>query len=333
MKRFFLSTLLLCLLAPLAMAKPTTIRIASIAPDGTGWMKIMREAADEIKVKTDDRVRIRYFPGGVQGSDKTVLRKIQTRQLQGGAVSSGSLTTLSLMTQLYSLPFTFNNLDEIRAARVKFDPIIEQGLADSGFTLLGMSEGGFAYIMSNGALQGKDDFKSKKVWVPEGDLISQTTFKNGGVEPISLPISDVYTSLQTGLIDTIGANASSVVALQWHGKLKQAADYPLIFLFGMLVVDSRVLNGLSDEDKATVKEVMRAAFLRMDKQNEQDEIAARQALINNGVEFVQLHPQTQQGWRKMAGDSLSTLAEQNVYPVDVYQELIQFLEEYRAKAK
>ena len=332
MKRLILSAFFLCLVVPFASAKTTTIRIASIAPDGTGWMKIMREAADEIKQKTDDRVRIRYFPGGVQGSDKTVLRKIQTRQLQGGAVSSGSLTTISTITNLYSLPFTFKNLDEIRAARAHFDSKIEQGLEEKGFTLLGMSEGGFAYIMANGSLQYADDFKSKKVWAPEGDLVSQTTFKNGGVEPIVLPISDVYTSLQTGLIDTIGANASSVIALQWHSKLKQAADYPLIFLFGMLVVDSRALHGLDAADQAIVKDTMRAAFLRMDKQNEQDEAAARQALINNGVEFVQLDAETQASWRKMAADSLSTLAEQNVYPLETYQELQAFLETYRAKA-
>jgi len=218
MFRYLLALCLAALLSPLAQAAPTTLKIATIAPDGTGWMKLMRKAADEIESQTQGRVKVRYFPGGVQGSDKSVLRKIQIRQLQGGAVSVGALSSITNMTQLYSLPFTFRNLDEIRAVRGEFDPYIAKALEEKGYTLLGLSEGGFAYLMSNSPLRSSVDVRTKKVWVPEGDIISQTTFENGKVEPISLPISDVYTSLQTGLIDTVGANLSSVIALQWHTK-------------------------------------------------------------------------------------------------------------------
>lgn len=329
MKRFFLFTLLLSLASTFSYAQTTTIRIATLAPDGTSWMKMMREAATQIQQDTDNRVRIRFFPGGVQGSDKSVLRKIQIRQLQGGAVSSGSLVNVTNLTQLYSLPFTFQNLDEIRAVRSEFDPIIAQALEDKGLTLLGLSEGGFAYLMSNSPLNDASSFSSKKVWVPEGDIISQTTFKNGGVEPISLPISDVYTSLQTGLIDTLAANPSSVIALQWHTKLNYAADYPLAFIFGMLVVDSRTLKGLSESDQAIVKERMKDAFKRMDLLNAKDEQAARAALEKNGVQFQPLNAALQADWRQMAADSMDSFKEQNIYPVEAYQQLTERLQALR----
>lgn len=329
MKRFFLFTLLLSLASTFSYAQTTTIRIATLAPDGTSWMKMMREAATQIQQDTDNRVRIRFFPGGVQGSDKSVLRKIQIRQLQGGAVSSGSLVNVTNLTQLYSLPFTFQNLDEIRAVRSEFDPIIAQALEDKGLTLLGLSEGGFAYLMSNSPLNDASSFSSKKVWVPEGDIISQTTFKNGGVEPISLPISDVYTSLQTGLIDTLAANPSSVIALQWHTKLNYAADYPLAFIFGMLVVDSRTLKGLSESDQAIVKERMKDTFKHMDLINEKDEQAARAALEKNGVQFQPLNAALQADWRQMAADSMDSFKEQNIYPVEAYQQLTERLQALR----
>lgn len=329
MKRSFLLALLLCLAIPFSYAKPTTIKIATLAPDGTSWMKLMREAASQIQQDTEDRVRIRFFPGGVQGSDKSVLRKIQIRQLQGGAVSSGSLVNITNMTQLYSLPFTFRNLDEVRAIRGEFDPLIAKALEDKGFTLLGLSEGGFAYLMSNSSLADNSTFSSKKVWVPEGDVISQETFKNGGVEPISLPISDVYTSLQTGLIDSLAANPSSVIALQWHSKLRYAADFPLALILGTLVVDSRILSTLSDADQAIVKQRMKEAFQKMDAVNEKDEIAARSALENNGVEFQALDAETQASWRKMAADSMSSFREKGIYPVETYNLLLERLAELR----
>lgn len=330
MKYLLSLALAFCLASPLANAQ-TTLKIATLAPDGTSWMKLMREAAAQIQEETEGRVRIRYFPGGVQGGDKSVLRKIQIRQLQGGAVSSGALVNVTEMTQLYNLPFTFQNLAEVRAVRAKFDPLIEKALADKGFTLLGLSEGGFAYLMSASSLADAKSFASKKVWVPEGDIVTQGTFKNGGVEPIALPVSDVYTSLQTGLLDTVAANPSTIIALQWHSKLNYAADLPLAFLFGMLVVDSRALSGVSAGDQKIIRDRMREAFNKMDLVNEQDDIAARQALEKNGVKFQTLSSADQDAWRKMAADSIESLKGKNIYPEAEYQKLLEHINVLRSK--
>ncbi|MEP6939242.1 MAG: TRAP transporter substrate-binding protein DctP, partial [Rudaea sp.] len=61
----------------------SVIKIATVAPDGTAWMKEMRAAAEAVKTRTGDRVEIKYYPGGVMGDDATVLRKIKIGQLQG----------------------------------------------------------------------------------------------------------------------------------------------------------------------------------------------------------------------------------------------------------
>ncbi|MCD8523005.1 MAG: TRAP transporter substrate-binding protein DctP [Saccharospirillaceae bacterium] len=331
MKLITAVALTLSLLSPFSQAA-TTLKIATLAPDGTGWMKLMRQAADEINTETEGRVKIKYFPGGVQGSDKSVLRKMQIRQLQGGAVSSGAMAHITNVTQIYSLPFTFRNLDEVRAVRAEYDHHIAAALQEKGYVLLGLSEGGFAYLMSNQPIKTSVDARSQKVWVPEGDIISQTTFENGQVEPISLPVSDVYTSLQTGLIDTVAVNATSAIAMQWHTKLSYATDFPLVFLFGMLVVDERAFSKIDAADQAAVKRLMAAAFRAMDVQNEKDEKSAREALINNGMQFVELSEEDKTAWRKMAQDSIDALREKSVYPADLYNQLKQSLENKRQAA-
>tara|TARA_R110001583_G_scaffold177014_1_gene331892 strand:+ start:2077 stop:3069 length:993 start_codon:yes stop_codon:yes gene_type:complete len=319
--------LVLSLLATSAQA--ATLKIATLAPDGTSWMKLFREAAAEIKTETEGRVNVKYFPGGVQGSDKSVLRKMQIRQLQGGAVASGAFAQIASSTQLYSLPFTFRNLEEVRAIREEFDPYIIQDLAKNGYVVLGISEGGFAYLMSNKAIRTSSDVQDRKVWVPEGDMISQTTFENGGVSPIALPVSDVYTSLQTGLIDTVAVNPSTSIALQWHTKLDYATDYPLVFLIGMMVVDDSAFKKISTADQATVKRVMAATFAKMDAQNEIDEAGARQALAQNGIEFVELTEADKTAWQALAKGAVAALPDKNVYPVDLYKKLQQRLIELR----
>lgn len=320
--------LTLLLATPLANAA-TTLKIASLAPDGTSWMKMMRKAAKDIKQQTDGRVKIKYFPGGVQGSDKSVLRKMRIRQLQGGAVATGVMADIANESLLYNLPFTFRSLDEVRAIRDEFDPIITTALEKKGYVVLGLSEGGFAYLMSNKPLKTSDDVRAQKVWVPEGDVVSQTTFTSGDVDPISLPVSDVYTSLQTGLIDTIAATPSGAIALQWHSKLNYATDFPLIFLFGMMVVDERAFNKLSSDDQQVVRTIMHQTFKAMDAQNEKDEAGARIALQQNGMEFVELSATDKALWQQLANKALAELKSKNVYPVAVYERLQQRLRTYR----
>lgn len=313
-----------------SQAMAATLKIATVVPNGSSWMNEMKAAAKEVKEKTNGRVKIKYYPGGVMGSDKTVLRKMRSGQLHGGAISAGALAHIYNGVQLYSLPFTFNNLDEVRHVRETFDPIIAQGLADKGFQLLGLSEGGFAYLMSNKALTKASDIQGQKVWVPEGDLIGNEIFTVAGIKPIASPISNVYTGLQTGLLDTVTVNPSGAIALQWHTKIQHLSDEPLLLIMGMLVVDQKAFKKISDSDQAIVKQEVAAAFKRLDGMNAEGDISARAALKKNGIIFDK--PSGTE-WRKIADTAMANLAKIDAYPANTYQELLKALEVYRAAQK
>ena len=53
-----------------------TLKFATLAPAGTTWMKEMKAGAKQIKQRTEGRVKIKFYPGGVMGNDESVLRKI-----------------------------------------------------------------------------------------------------------------------------------------------------------------------------------------------------------------------------------------------------------------
>ena len=307
-------------------AMAVTLKIATVVPNGSSWMKEMKAAAKEVKQKTDGRVKIKYYPGGVMGSDKTVLRKMRSGQLHGGAISAGALAHIYNGVQLYSLPFTFNNLDEVRHVRKTFDPVITKGLSDKGFQLLGLSEGGFAYLMSNKAINNAVDIQGQKVWIPEGDLIGNEIFTVAGIKPIASPISNVYTGLQTGLLDTVTINPAGAIALQWHTKIKHLADEPLLLIMGMLVVDQKAFKKITADDQIIVKQTVADAFKRLDTLNERGDIGARTALQKNGVIF-----DTPSGneLREIAKKALINLKKINAYPADTYQRMQHDLKEYR----
>lgn len=303
-----------------------TLKIATVVPNGSSWMNEMKAAAKEVKEKTEGRVKIKYYPGGVMGSDKTVLRKMRSGQLHGGAVSAGSLAQIYNGVQLYSLPFTFNNLDEVHHVRKTFDPIIAQGLADNGFQLLGLSEGGFAYLMSNKAITNKSDIQGQKVWIPEGDIIGNEIFTVAGISPIASPVSNVYTGLQTGLLDTVTINPTGAIALQWHTKIQHLSDEPLLLIMGMLVVDQKAFDKIKADDQILVKKTIATAFKRLDIINAEGDISARDALQKNGVIFDK--PSGDE-LRDVSKKALKNLEKVNAYPADIYKDILKSLEEYR----
>ena len=319
----------LMLVSMCSLSHAATLKIATLAPDGTNWMKSMRAAADQIKTETDGRVKMKFFPGGIQGSDKTVLRKMRIGQLSGGAVSTGALTDIANEAQLYNLPFTFRNQQEMAAVRPEFDHYITDALEAKGYVVLGLTEGGFAYIMGNKPLRTQADFAGTKVWAPEGDVITAGVFQNAGIDPVILPISDVYTSLQTGLIDTVGVNMTASIALQWHTKLSHVTDMPLLALVGTMVVSEKAFSKISADDQAIVRRVMKETYAAMDKQNAIDEESARKALESNGMTFVQLTDAEKATWQQLADATLKQLADQGVYPVELFKKLQARLDELR----
>ena len=112
MSRYIIPLLLFICLQPI-VANATTFKIATLSPEGSIWMKVMRAGADELAEKTNNRVKIKYYPGGVMGDDMAVMRKIRIRQLQGGAVTLGTVSSYFSDSQVYSLPMLFRNLDEV----------------------------------------------------------------------------------------------------------------------------------------------------------------------------------------------------------------------------
>jgi len=298
------------LLAVLPAAHGATFKIAAIVPDGTSWMKELRASAAEISRRTDGRVKFRFYPGGVMGNDASVLRKIRIGQLHGGALTGGGLSSIYSDSQIYSLVFAFKSYDEVDYVRERMDPLLLDGLKSNGFISFGLNEGGFAYLMSDKPLRCIDDLRNQKVWSPEGDRISRTAFEAIGISPIPLPLTDVLTGLQTGLVNTFGTSPIGAIALQWHTRVKYLTDMPLLYLYGSLVIQRNAFEKLSAQDQAIVSEILGEATRRLSEQNRKDNQAAREALSEQGIEFIQPGEAQMVRWNSRVSQAMDALVEQ-----------------------
>jgi TRAP-type C4-dicarboxylate transport system substrate-binding protein len=276
------------------------LKIATLSPEGSEWMQKMREGAKEIALKTDNRVKFKFYPGGIMGSEKAVLRKIRVGQLHGGAITAGSLAHIYPELRLYFLPMIFKSFEEVDYVRKQMDPLLISGLEQIGFVTFGLAEGGFAYVMSRAPVRNTDDLRNQKVWMPDSDITILEVMEAFDIKPISLPIADVRTSLQTGLIDAVTVSPIGAIVLQWHTRLKYLTDMPLAYVYGMLAVDRKVFEQITPDDQKIVRDIMGGVFRGIDQKNRKDNVEALKVLRKHGIQFVKPDSVTENQWHEVA---------------------------------
>ena len=266
-------------------AYATDIKIATIAPNQSTWMIDMRVAGKTVKERTDGRVNLKFYGGGVQGASSKVLQKIKIGQLHGGMFAPIDFMKTYVDVSLYGLPFAFESWEEMRYVREQMDADLAAGFERHNFVTFGFV-GSFAMILSNQPVRSKSDLRGKKVWLPEGDLISFEALKALNLSPVSLPVTDVLTGLQTGLLDMAAIPPEVAVALQWHTRVRYFTDMPLLYAMSFLAIDKRTLNKLSANDRAVLTEVLSETFIRMDARMPFESLDATEALVDIGIQKI-----------------------------------------------
>ena len=301
--KFAIASLCALLLSALSAIAPAqaqqVIKIATVAPEGSAWMRELRAAGAEVQSGSQGRVLVKFYPGGVMGSDQVVVRKMRFGELHGGMLTSSELAVTYPDAAVYSLPFQFENWAQVDKVRPLIDPLLAKGFEAHGMHMLAASSIGFAYIMSTKPLHNREDMERAKVWIPQNDAIAERTFKSAGVSTIPLPLGDVFTSLQTGLVDTVANTPSGAVAMQWHGKVKYMINLPLTFVVGYVVLDGKVWRQLSAADQAVVGKAFAGAAARMDANIKRDDAAALEAMKKQGLALTSLDPAEAARWREI----------------------------------
>jgi TRAP-type C4-dicarboxylate transport system substrate-binding protein len=324
----------LCLFACLLLtvqAEAKVLKIATISPEGSGWMKAMRAAAKTIETETAGRVKLKFYPGGVMGNDAAVLKKIRIRQLHGAAVPAGSLRKFYNDVEIYSLPLRFKNFEEVDYVRSKMDDKIVAGIEEGGFVTFGLGEGGLAYAMSNTAINTVQELKQKKVWIPSNDQSALQAVQAFDISPFPLDISNVLVSLQTGMVDTVATSPIAAIALQWHTQVKTITDLPLIYFYAVLAIDKKTFSKLKAEDQAIMRDVLGKTFKEIDAQNRKDNIAAFQALTAQGIKLNKPSAEQAAAWYERADKAVEKIADEGIVSKEALQELSKHLQDFRAQ--
>lgn len=242
------------LMTTAASVNAKTYRLATNATQNSTTGVLLSEFAENVADQTNDRVKIKIFWNGTLGNQNEYLRQMQDGVVDMGMINSGTLETLSPALGVMNLPYIFRSKDEY--AQTLSDPrvgeAIDSYVSDSGLQQLGYLSNGFRSIYTTKPINTFEDLKGIKLRCISSESYI-TMMKHFGVVPTPLPLSDVYSAMEQGIVD----GAEGGLAGLWEMKLGEVAKYALqdehTRLTDFVLASQKFTAKLDPKDLAIVK--------------------------------------------------------------------------------
>lgn len=335
MKNTLLAFLVFALTSLAAHAEEAyVLKFATLAPGGSTWMNIISEWAAKVDKESQGRLKFKLYAGGVSGDEPDMLRKIRFGQIHGAAMTGHGIGYIYSPARVLEIPFLFRTYEEVDYVRAKLMPEFRAGFRKNEFELLGWMEVGFLRFFSRAPIHTMDDLKKRRIWLWQGDPLGIAVFKASDIAPVPLPITEVYTSLSTGLIDTVIAPPLGAIALQWFTKTPYMTELPMADGIGGLVVSSKFFNKLPADLQALLLRSGNEASEKLISETRKDNEKSLAVLKQNGVTFTLAAKDVKDADAFSIRDrAAADLAKSGYIPADIYERARKSLDEYRAKKK
>jgi TRAP-type C4-dicarboxylate transport system substrate-binding protein len=295
-------------------------------------MNVMKEYDAAIRKESGGRLGFRMYPSGVQGDEKTVIRKIGVGQLHAAGFTGVGLGEIAPKERILDTPFLIRSSEEADNLYQVFDQELQQAFEAGGYVLLGWSEVGFVYVFSNTSIKTADDIKQVKMWVWDGDPVAETAFRSLDLKPIPLSFDNVRTSLQTGLVNAFYTTPYAAIALQWYTQAKFMVDYPLTCSSGAVLLSKKFYNTMPKDlqdilirnGRIYMKKLTEAG--RLDNKNSLNELKKR------GITFTEAKDKEVQEFMA-AGLRARRMLIGKMYDEDFMKRVEKTAEDFRMNAK
>jgi TRAP-type C4-dicarboxylate transport system substrate-binding protein len=319
------------LMLPAAHAEDTyVLKFATLAPQGSTWMNIITDWANKVEKESQGRLKFKLYGGGVSGDEPDVLRKIRFGQLHGGAMTGHGIGYIYSPTRVLEIPFLFRSYDEVDHVRAQLMPEIREGFHQNGFELIGWMEVGFIQLFSRVPIYSIEDMKKRRIWLWQGDPLGTAFFAASGLAPVPLPITEVFTSLSTGLIDTTIAPPLGAIAFQWFTKTPYMTDIPVMDGIGGLIVSRKFFDGLPKDLQQLLRRTGEEAGTRLLVETRRDNEKSLAVLKQNGVTFTSEWKDKDSDLYDLRDRAAAMLAKDGYIPAPFYEKARKLLNDYRA---
>ena len=308
---------------------PFVCKMAVIAPKGTSWSDVGDEIKEEIEAKSNGRIRLIWYFGGVMGDEKDELKKIRHGQLQGAGFTLMGLGLIAPEVKILEMPFLFSSYEEKDFILEKTEDTFQNIFADKGYVVLGWLEVGFVQLFSSKDVQCLDDLRKSKMWVWGGEKIIHEIFTSLGFRSlIPLQLPDVLQSLQVGMVDSFFGPYYPAVALQWHTHARSMTHGTFSYTPAAILVTKKFFDSLPEDLKPVFLDPWKKYLPKLTELIRKDEQEAFEGMKKAGTKVIEfppedmeyMHANAHQTWEKYSGE---------IFPRELLEEVLAYRETFR----
>jgi TRAP-type C4-dicarboxylate transport system substrate-binding protein len=257
--------LALFLLVPLSARAdpPITLRMATIAPDGTGWARELKAMSREIETLTDGKLRLRWYWGGIAGDEMEIASRIKRGQLDG-VISGGVLCDDSAPSmRLLRLPGLVQSHAESAYLVGRLRAVFDKESLEHGLVNIGEASVGASILVTRAPVGSLADARKQRLWIWEHDEMSRAALGAMGLQLVPLPIHEAHRAYDENRIDGFIAPPTALLAFQWSTQARYYADLAVHFTTGCLLVASRAFDAMPVDMQRSLREASAKVQVRM----------------------------------------------------------------------
>jgi TRAP-type C4-dicarboxylate transport system substrate-binding protein len=313
-----------------ALAESVTLRIATVAPEGSAWARELRAYARDVDSSSDGALRIKIYFGGIAGDEMKVLERIRRDQLDG-AIGSELCTRLAPSMKVARLVGLFQNRDESAYALSRLKPTLDHEFLQAGFINLGEAGLGPEVLFTRTPVRTLADLQARRLWIWDLDEMLKAQSPALGMHTVPLPIDQAAGAYDAGSIDGFVAIPTATLAFQWSAQARYLLDLRLSFRSGCEFVSSRAFDALP----LPARQVLLTASAKLAQRvesigREQDEALMAGLFSKQGLQTVRLSESLRSQFFELAQQARRAGGERLV-PRPLLDKVVSWLADYRAE--
>lgn len=247
------------------------LKMANITQADHELSLTLERIGDKLEEKTDGRITAEYYPAGQLGNESDMMQQLNSGSIDIGNITTAQLSNSSEAFGAWLLPFLIENhemayrLWTSDEGMALFDTLTEENVKG-----LGYSSSGFRYFLSKKPVTSPDDLNGYKIRTTPSPTILD--FFNGlRASPTPMPLTEVFTALQTGVIDGIDIDSESVLTEKLTEIAQELTPSDHMYWAGGILINQDLWDSLSVDDQELIQEVVDEATKENVKQIDENE--------------------------------------------------------------
>jgi tripartite ATP-independent transporter DctP family solute receptor len=278
-----------------------TIKFASQNPKGHPQVMGMEKFKELVEAKSDGKITVKLFPGGVLGGDVQTLSALQGGTVEMTVLNAGLLAGNVQDFALADLPFLYDTPQQADAVMDgPFGTALMDELASQNITGLGFWELGFRQLTNNVRPVAKvEDIAGLKIRVVQQPVMIDL-FNALGANAVPMPFPEVYPALETGAIDGQENPFANILASKLYEVQKYVTVTNHVYNPQIVLVSGKLWGTLNDEERQLLQQ---AAAEARDFQRAASRAASADAkaqIVAEGIEITELAPEEVAKLRELA---------------------------------